>query len=772
MTRWTWRRSLGKDGLIALVVGIISITAPYIAGSAAAQSAAAVRSGGDAAGPLTGRASIRPAHARNAPDIDGRLDDAVWRDAARITEFVQMRPLDGAPATEDTEVFVAYDTANIYFGFYAHYTNPDIFWANRVDRDRADRDDGFTVYIDTFFDQQRAYVFSVSGYGVQGDSILDAGGGFDGGGRRGRGGASAGGPLGDTSWDALFETAGQRVADGFTAEMAIPIKSLRYPQRGGDTPHRWGLQVVRVIRQKDEVDVWSPVTRDVAGFLPQMGVLDGMQRLSTSRNIELLPTFTAVQFGTLDDSTGAFGTDASPEGGLNFKYGVTSNLTADLTLNPDFSQIESDRPQIAVNQRFNLFFPELRPFFIEGADIFAVTQLPITVVHTRTIVDPLYGGKLTGKVGKTTLGVMYANDQAAGEAEDTLFPATSGHSAQTFVGRVRYDLYPESHIGAIVTDRELLDSHSRLAGIDGDLRLGDTHALSFRMLGTQHRDLEGLDTTGHLAGVFLRKSGRNVSYGVGSFMLSPDFKTDVGFVRRTDQRTSAANLSYRWWPEAWLINWGPQLNYSRNYDFDGILNDEKARAGVNFQFAQNVGVTASANRDMERFGGVDFYKSGYRLNINLSTRLAGIGFGVNGGDQIFFDHNAPYRGYESGIFAVLGLRFVSRLRSEIQLTTNRFTDPRNNDALVFDVKIARAFTTYQFTDRLLLRNITEYNSFNETFGMNFLVTYRINAGTVFHVGYDDRYRQGDRINEGVFPTTAMQRTNRAIFTKLQYLFRF
>ena len=390
------------------------------------------------AGALTGRPSIRPARARTAPTIDGRLDEAVWRDAARITEFVQMRPLDGAPATEDTEVYVAYDSANIYLGFYAHYTNPGILWASRVDRDRATRDDGFTVYFDTFFDQQRAYVFSVSGYGVQGDSILDAGGGFGGGGGRGRGGASAGGPLGDTSWNALFQTAGQRVEDGFTAEMAIPIKSLRYPQRGGDTPHRWGLQIVRVIRQKDEVDVWSPVTRDVAGFLPQMGVLDGMQRLSTSRNIELLPTFTAVQFGTLDDDTGDFATDASPEGGLNFKYGVTSNLTADLTINPDFSQIESDRPQIAVNQRFNLFFPELRPFFIEGAEIFAVSQLPITVVHTRTIVDPLYGGKLTGKVG-TTVGVIYANDEAAGVAEDTLFPAASGQNAQTFVGRVRYD---------------------------------------------------------------------------------------------------------------------------------------------------------------------------------------------------------------------------------------------------------------------------------------------------------------------------------------------
>ena len=709
------------------------------------------------------------------PSSDSGLRRAISRSRSRQTPLslhrrtARPRP---PPATEDTEVYVTYDSANIYLGFYAHYTNPGILWASRVDRDRATRDDGFTVYFDTFFDQQRAYVFSVSGYGVQGDSILDAGGGFGGGGGRGRGGASAGGPLGDTSWNALFQTAGQRVEDGFTAEMAIPIKSLRYPQRGGDTPHRWGLQIVRVIRQKDEVDVWSPVTRDVAGFLPQMGVLDGMQRLSTSRNIELLPTFTAVQFGALDDGTGDFATDASPEGGLNFKYGITSNLTADLTINPDFSQIESDRPQIAVNQRFNLFFPELRPFFIEGAEIFAVSQLPITVVHTRTIVDPLYGGKLTGKVGKTTVGVMYANDEAAGVAEDTLFPAASGQSAQTFVGRVRYDLYPESHIGAIFTDREFLDSHSRLVGIDGDFRLGDTHSLSFRMLGTQHRDLERLDTTGHLAGVFLRKSGRNLSYGVGSYMLSPDFETDVGFVRRTDQRTSAFNLSYRWWPETWLINWRPQLNYSRNHDFDGILNDETARAGVNFQFAQNVGFTASANRDMERFGGVDFYKTRYRLNINVSTRLAGIGFGVNGGDQIFFDPDAPYRGYESGSFAVLGLRFVSRLRSEIHFTTNRFTDPRNNDALVFDVKIASAFTTYQFTDRLLLRNITEYNSFTKTFGMNYLVTYRINAGTVFYVGYDDRYQQGDRINEDFFPTTALRRTNRAIFTKLQYLFRF
>ena len=510
------------------------------------------------AGVLTGRPTMRPPRSVVPPEIDGRLDDALWRDAVRITEFVQMRPLDGAPSTEATEVYLAYDSTNIYLGFYAHYADPGILRANRADRDRGERDDTFTVYFDTFLDQQRAYVFFVNGYGVQGDSILGPGRGF---GSRARGGQFAGGPLGDLSWDALFDTAGQLVEDGFTAEMAIPFKSLRYPQRGDDTPHRWGLQIVRVIRGKDEVVVWSPVSRDVAGFLPQMGVLDGMQGLSTSRNIEILPTFTAVQFGALDDGTGDFVTDNSPEGGLNFKYGITSNLTTDFTLNPDFSQIESDRPQIAVNQRFALFFPELRPFFLEGAEIFEVTPLPFTVVHTRTIVDPLYGAKLTGKVGKTTVGVMYANDEAAGDLDDPI-AAASGQSAQTFVGRIRYDLYSESHIGAIFTDREFLDSHSRLAGIDGNFRLGDTHTLAVRLMGTQHRDLDGVDTTGHLAGLFVRKSGRNLSYGLGSYVLSPDFETDVGFVRRTDERRSAVNLAYRWWPETWLVNCGPQLNYS------------------------------------------------------------------------------------------------------------------------------------------------------------------------------------------------------------------
>ena len=412
------------------------------------------------AGALAGRVTVRPVRTQTPPNVDGRIDDAVWRNAARITDFVQRQPTDGAPATEATDVYVAYDSSNIYLAFHAHYSDPSMMRANRTDRDQAERgDDTFSVFFDTFLDQQRAYSFSVNGYGVQGDAIVTGGRGGGGGGGGpggggGRGGPGGGIPRGDSSWDALFSTGGQIVEDGFTAEMAIPLKSLRYPTRGGDVPHTWGFQVARRIRAKDETVVWSPFSRDVAGFLPQIGVLDGMTGLSTSRNLEIQPTFTAFRFGTLDEETGrVMDADPQPEAGANFKYGVTSNLTADFTLNPDFSQIESDRPQVEVNQRFALFFPELRPFFLEGAEIFRV-QAPLSVVHTRTIVDPLYGAKLTGKAGKTTIGVLYSNDEAPGKVEDTedpLYPASFGQSAQTFVGRVRYDLYSESFVGAVFT---------------------------------------------------------------------------------------------------------------------------------------------------------------------------------------------------------------------------------------------------------------------------------------------------------------------------------
>ena len=725
-----------------------------------------VATSGAGYGILTGRPRVRVRRTDTPPEIDGRLDDEVWRTAAMLSEFVQQAPLDGAPATEETEIYISYDSDHIYFAFYLHYSDPGIMRANRVDRDTAWQDDLMTVYLDTFMDQQVCYDFDLNGYNVQGDGIINA--------SQTRGGPI---PIADRSWEALFYSGTQIVEDGYTAEMAIPFKSFRYPERPPGVEHRWGFQFVREIKGKNQENVvWAPMSRDVQSFMAQMGVIEGMTDLSTSRNLEILPSFTAIQYSSIDGETGEFvnrGTD--PEGGVNVKYGITSNLTADLTGNPDFSQIESDLPQIEVNQRFPLFFPELRPFFLEGAEIFEFVS-PVDLVHTRTLVDPNVGAKLTGKLGNTTLGVMVTDDEAPGKRDDPNDPGY-GRNAQVAIGRARYDLYSESHIGALVTDREFLDGYNRVGGIDGQFRLSQATRLNFVAFQSQDRDEQGVEREGPMLGAMVAHEGRNLQARFFGARIDPEFRTDVGFLQRVDQRLGGANVGYRWWPEHWLISWGPVLDYQLSYTHAGVREDEIIDAGVNLDFSRNINVGANAIQAHERFGGIDFDRRNYNLSTFISTsRLFSLGGSYRWGDEIYYiDRRSPYLGRGNSASLSATIRPYPRWSSQLNLVTSRFFDVRNGSREVFDVQVLRALSTFTFTDRLLLRNITEYNSFRGTLGTNLLFTYRINALTVFYVGYDDHYRQEDLIDvhdSRFFQSTAYRRTNRALFTKLRILFRY
>ena len=705
--------------------------------------------------------SIKPVRILTPPAIDGRLDDASWTGAAHITQFVQRRPLDGAPASERTDVYIAYDSDRLYFGIRAYYSEPSLVRANRVDRDQIWNDDRVSVIFDPFRDQQRGYRFAVNAYGVQGDALVASGG------TGAAAAASASGP-GDLSWNVLFASAGMLTSDGWTAEFAVPFKSLRYPAKGAGEVHQWGLQIERDIEGKDESVVWAPLSRDVMSELGQMGSLDGMTNLSTSRNLELLPTVTAIQVGRLN-AAGDFQSDTVKEAGANLKYGVTSNLTFDFTYNPDFSQIESDRQQIEINQRFPVLYPELRPFFLEGQEIFRVPG-PVTFIHTRTIVDPRYGAKLSGKIGKTTVGLLVANDEAPGKV-DNRQDAAFGRTAQFIVGRARYDLYRESTASVIFTDREFMSQHSRAIGGDGDFAFGRTHRFFARVIATDHRDAAGVQRKGYFYDFNLRKAGRNVSYSLISNAISPDLRTDVGFVRRTDQRQSLGNISYRWWPEHWLISWAPRLNHMRNYQFDGTLQEETSGATVNFSFAKNITAEAGITRDMERFRSIDFWKTRYSAAAIIATsRRLTVTATMNAGDQIRFVTD-PFLGSTTAWDVAIALRPVPRFQSDFSVAASRFVDMRNRRD-EFDVKILRSLSTYQFTERLLLRNITEHNTLEKTVGENLLLTYRVNAGTVFYLGFDTRYRHGDQINPALFPRDTYRRTNRAVFTKFQYLFRY
>jgi hypothetical protein len=715
--------------------------------------------------PLSVLAQDRPAVTatllKEPPTIDGRLDDSAWRSAARIGQFVQTRPLDGVPATEQTVVYVAYDSQGLYFGIHAQYSNPSLVRANRVDRDRTENDDTVTVFFDPFLDQQSAYSFSVNGYGVQSDSLVRGSGGF--------GGQGVQTVEGDTSWNALFQSAGQLVEDGWTAEMVIPFKSLRYPARGGEA-HRWGFQVQREIQSKNETVVWAPISRDISGFLRQMGLLEGLSNLSTSRNLELLPSVTAIQAGRLDSTTGAFNLGDSAEAGIYLKYGITSNLTFDFTYNPDFSQIESDRQQIEVNQRFPVNYPEQRPFFVEGSDNFRLGGPVGQMVHTRTIVDPQYGAKVTGKVGRVTMGFMTARDQAPGRLDDRSDPAF-GRTAQVVAGRALYELLPGNTLAGLFTSREFMNGYSRAYGYDLQLRMGSVHTGQVKGAFTDYGDQQGVRSVGHWSELNLRRRGRSFSYTLHHDEIEPDVKTDLGFVRRVDVRNTRGTVSYSWWPEHAIVSWGPQYSFDWNYDFRGNLQEQNNSVGLSFQLAKNINVGGNVSRNLERFRDVDFRKTRFSLNgaVRTSRRISFSG-SINHGDEIRYV-DTPYLGSGTGWEATVTLRPISRLQSLITADTSRFTDLRSGTE-VFNIQILRATTTYQFTDRLLVRNILESDSFDRKFGGNLLVTYRVNAGTVFFIGYDDRYRQGDRIDSHVFPGTRYERTNRAIFSKLQYLFRY
>ena len=334
----------------------------------------------------------------------------------------------------------------------------------------------------------------------------------------------------------------------------------------------------------------------------------------------------------------------------------------------------------------------------------------------------------------------------------------------------------------MVTNRDFLDSYSRMALVDGAFRLGQTQSIGFSAVQSDHRNLEGFDSRGTMVDVNYRLSGRHWNVFNGSYVLSPDFRTDVGFVQRTDQRRNVTTVGYRFWPESWIINWGPSVTYGRNWNYDDVLEDEEFRASLNTSFANNISGSVSVNRDMERYGGVNFPKSSFRAFGRISSsRKFSVGAFFQYGDEVRYEEN-PFlgRGGSGGLFATI--RPAARFQSQVNVNTSRLVDPRN-DELVFDVTIVRALSTYQFTDRLALRNITEFNTWQRTKGLNMVVSYRVNAGTVFYIGYDDRYRQadqiigddldGDGINDYLFPSvTTMQRTNRAFFTKFQYLFRY
>src|SRR5580700_4870605 len=386
---------------------------------------------------------------------------------AKVTGFVQRNPHDGEKISEGTAAYLGYDQKNLYVVFVC-FDDPQKVRARMSRREDIYDDDEVEVMLDTFHDRRRAYAFQTTPLGVQWDAIWseatreEINGNFD------------------TSFDTVWDSRGKVTSRGFVVEMAIPFKSLRFPPT---KYQEWGIILYRGIVRKSEDSFWPQVSYKVAGRLGQAATLYGLEGISPGRSIELIPYGVMRGFRALDtrDPSNPFFQSADLQGqpGLDAKFVIHDHFVVDMTANPDFSQVESEDPQITVNQRFEVYFPEKRPFFLENEDYF---RTPFDLFFTRNIQDPSAGIRLTGKEGPYSVGLMATDDRGPGQAVPSycLPSETSSICADNLFGvrsyftiaRVSRDIFKQSSIGAVYTDWECpaTGEFNRVGGLDTRLK--------------------------------------------------------------------------------------------------------------------------------------------------------------------------------------------------------------------------------------------------------------------------------------------------------------
>ena len=560
-----------------------------------------------------------------APVIDGRLDDEIWKTAVVFKDFYQTNPGDNTAPSKPTEAMMGYDSRTLYIAFHC-YDEPDKVRATVAKRDNVFDEDNVRVYLDTFNDQRRAYILAWNPLGVQADGIMTEGSGTD------------------FNVDIVMESKGVITSDGWTLEVAIPFKSLRYEAGKGKL---WGIHVLRNIdRFNDEFDSWMPNSRDISSTLSQAGHITGLENISTERTLEIIPSVTVSETGKRISALTPAQLAADPtrfdpgrmlnqplqfEVGVTVKYSLTPTVTLDLAVNPDFAQVEADQTVVTANQRFPIFFEEKRPFFLEGIDIF---RTPLTAVHTRSIVDPDVAVKLSGKRGKNTFGLLLASDNAPGNYSEEerldlnnlpLIQRFLDKNAYVGILRVKRDVGKESNLGFILTSYNFIEQHNQLGGVDGRIKISKQKTFSFQVLGTTSRlcffepgaephrpglsdgcfvgfesapgvglrpgATQNFYRTGNGLGYQLNYSrdGRNFYYGFNANGRTQDYRALVGFTRRTNTNFLGGYMGYSSTPKpkSKMISWGINENYGISFNWQGLSQSAYNEVSLSGNFQKN-----------------------------------------------------------------------------------------------------------------------------------------------------------------------------------------
>jgi hypothetical protein len=590
------------------------------------------------------------------PTIDGKLDDEVWKSAPVFKDFYQWRPSDSSPASARTEVMAGYDSRFIYFAFHA-FDDPSKVRASVAKRDSIFDDDSIGLILDTFNDKRRAYELFFNPLGIQQDGFLTEGGNDD------------------FSVDIVMESKGEVTSDGYTVEVAIPFKSLRY-EAGKDK--LWGVHILRQIKHVNgEQDSWMPISKDQSGLLSQAGHITGLDGISTERTLELIPSLTLSETGKRKAPItvaqiaqgGRFVNEPIKfDLGLTGKYGLTPQVTLDFAVNPDFAQVESDQLVVTANQRFPIFFEEKRPFFLEGIDIF---QTQIAAVHTRAIIDPDYAAKLTGKVGRNTFGLLIASDNGPGNFSEDERPKTNPRlldkNASVGILRLKRDIgKSDSFVGFLGTYRRFVDTNNLLGGFDGRFRLDKITTFSWQVLGTRSRrefffpeqgKTFDRNENGFIYAIDYNNSGRHFGHEFSMVGRTRYYRADVGFNRRNN--TNNPNWFIRYnsepKPKARLVSWRVYTDFSANFDWQGRSQGANSETQVQLSFKKETFLGIGNDKGYERVFESEFgpkRQPGSNCVVNNTCTFAGNDNERSTSNRglYFFAGSAPNKKYNFTLF--------------------------------------------------------------------------------------------------------------------------
>jgi len=752
---------------------------------------------------------------RQAPTLEDFLSMKPQGDIAtqmvRVTRFQQREPHDGEPVSQPTEAYLGYDEKNLYVVFVCH-DDPAKIRAHETRREDFDGDDDVEIMIDTFHDRRRAYVFEVNPKGVQFDAIwteasyADTGGNFD------------------TSFDTLWYSKGKITPQGYVVWIALPFKSLRFPSTKDQT---WGILLLREIVRDNEKAFWPHVSINEEGRLRQAAVANGLAGVSPGRNIQLIPYGLLNSFHSVDDRGPNLPCTNDPAGtcahfqnrdiggtfGIDGKVILNDSLVLDMTANPDFSQVESDEPQVTVNQRYRVYFPEKRPFFIENADYF---RTPIDLFFTRNIVNPDAGIRLTGKTGPYSIGILAADDRAEGlivGPDNELFKTRDYFT----IARVSRDIFSQSSIGAMYTDWEYpaANSFNRVGGVDARLKFsqkltGTVQAVtSSSQFGSEH-------FAGPAYKADLAYTSRHWVSDSTYNDVSPGFTTIPGFVNRVDLREFRDDTGYVFRPKSGpVVSWGPEFFGHWTWDHTGLRLDTDYNPTFTFilkkqtrfyflpyeEFRERLRPidfpVLTAEKDYhEHMSGALFYSSPVpQITVGAQYFWGNSVNFVPGINPNFLRFTTPFLARSDNGQAVLTIRPFTQLKIDNTYLFSRLRD-RETNAAIFNNHIVRSKWNWQFTRELSLRVILQYTATltqnnqpnpgyvftslptSRNFNTDVLVTYLLHPGTALYIGYNSNLQNLNR--DLIFDPTqqAVQRSNslmndgRLIFVKISYLLRF